>query len=341
MTGNLGDVDSPILNGQCKEGSFVYCEDPHANGSTYINGRPPASNPWSWGPYSATNLNDFESALTAAGYTVIRFGEKHQICPPFGAFGEDPSAALSNGITDDLIPPVEPNIDPAFVAINRCAALTVGKNDDRRDNLLSQMKSCLTELLELFQCPETKAADMRCESYNNPVTTGYRNWSDADALDDLVEEFGFPVPATKAIYVRIIEHDCDGVAQGSVGTVLGPYSVPQPNGADAMFTDLKAATQGTCIIAGPGSSSGPNGIGSNVAIEHVSGSNGTLVIQEGVSDNAGGINWLSSAQGFVTRDTGETGDFLISSNAGTYAGQTWDQLENSVSLVEADSCEKI
>ena len=115
------------------------CVDPCVNGSTYINGRPPASNAWSWGPYTAPNLNDFEAALTAAGYTVARFGEKHQICPPFGAFGEDPDALLDNGIGDPGPVPVEPNIDPDFVAETVCAVQTVGCNDGNRDDLLAQI----------------------------------------------------------------------------------------------------------------------------------------------------------------------------------------------------------
>ena len=125
--------------------TLTNCPDLCVNGSTYINGRPPASNPWSWGPYAADNLNDFEAALEAAGYTVTRFGEKHQICPPFGAFGEDPDAPLSNGITDDGQPVVEPNIDPDFVAAGDCAIHTLGCNDDRRDDLLEDILEELQE----------------------------------------------------------------------------------------------------------------------------------------------------------------------------------------------------
>ncbi len=92
----------------------VCVEDDCATGSTFINGRPPAGQPWSWGPYSAPDLVAFEAALTAAGYTVTNFGEKHQICPPFGAFGEDPAAVVTNAFGTST-PTVEPNIDPNYV----------------------------------------------------------------------------------------------------------------------------------------------------------------------------------------------------------------------------------
>lgn len=119
------------------------CADPCANGSTYINGRPPAANAWSWGPYSGENLNEFEAALTAAGYTVTSFGEKHQICPPFGAFGENPDALVDNGI-EPYAAVVEPNINPDYVATPLCADRTVGCNDDRRDALLETLVDALT-----------------------------------------------------------------------------------------------------------------------------------------------------------------------------------------------------
>ena len=125
---------------------FVDCPDPCTNGSTYINGRPPAGDPWSWGPYSADNLNDFEAALTAAGYTVHQFGEKHQICPPFGAFGEPASQVTNSFGTFDAT--VEPNIDPDFVPEDTCAIQVDGKNDDRRDTFLEEIASTIGECVE-------------------------------------------------------------------------------------------------------------------------------------------------------------------------------------------------
>lgn len=133
--------------------SIIGCPDPCRNGSTYINGRPPASNSWTWGQYTGANLVDFEAALTAAGYTVTSFGEKHQICPPFGAFGEDADAQIDNGIAV-YSATVEPNINPAFVPNDLCAEFTTGKNDALRDGLLkniadstalSAAKNCLME----------------------------------------------------------------------------------------------------------------------------------------------------------------------------------------------------
>lgn len=136
--------------------AVIECEDPCINGSTYINGRPPAGNSWTWGPYSGSNLNEFEAALSAAGYNVIQIGEKHQICPPFGAFGEDPDALLTNAVGTGQVP-VEPNIDPDFVADDpTCAVQTVGKNDDRRDGLLDSLleKFCEPECQYLTLCDE-------------------------------------------------------------------------------------------------------------------------------------------------------------------------------------------
>ena len=142
-------IEPPVEEPTNKEQTLIYCPDPCINGSTYINGRPPASNSWVWGPYSGDNLNEFEAALSAAGYTVEKHGEKHQICPPFGAFGEDANSVLNNGIGDGFIPPVEPNINPTFVADAKCAALTIGKNDDRRDRLLQEnnvLLQCLKDM---------------------------------------------------------------------------------------------------------------------------------------------------------------------------------------------------
>ena len=144
-------IEEPVQ--ECDEPTIVRCEDPCDTGSTYINGRPPASNAWTWGPYSEANLNDFEAALTAAGYTVHIVGEKHQICPVFGAFGEDPNALVDNGLAE-FAATVEPNIDPAHVSEITCAELTVGKNDDLLLGLikrlvesseLSAAKACLME----------------------------------------------------------------------------------------------------------------------------------------------------------------------------------------------------
>ena len=144
-------IEEPVQ--ECDEPTVVRCEDPCDTGSTYINGRPPASNAWTWGPYSEANLNDFEAALTAAGYTVHIVGEKHQICPVFGAFGEDPNALVDNGLAE-FAATVEPNINPAHVSEITCAELTVGKNDDLllglikrlvENSELSAAKNCLME----------------------------------------------------------------------------------------------------------------------------------------------------------------------------------------------------
>ena len=134
------------------------CADDCANGSTYVNGRPPAGQPWSWGPYSGANIVEFEAALEAAGYNVLQFGEKHQICPPFGAFGEDPDAELTNALLT-FVPPVEPNIDPNYEPTTECAVRTLGCNDDRRDDLLSNIDDTLESLVSEC-CPTGGAGEV-------------------------------------------------------------------------------------------------------------------------------------------------------------------------------------
>ena len=139
----LGDILEAI---NCNK---TECADPCENGSTYIFGRPPAGQPWTWGPYSGDNLVEFEAALTAAGYTVTASppgpnNEKHQICPPFGAFGEDPNALVINSVGESTAT-VEPNIDPDFVATPTCADRTVGCNDDRRDAKLDAILEALSK----------------------------------------------------------------------------------------------------------------------------------------------------------------------------------------------------
>lgn len=150
LVGDFVDCDTgeivPEPPKECDTPSIVVCADPCAEGSTYIFGRPPASQPWAWGPYSGDNLSDFEDSLAAGGYNVLQVNEKHQICPPFGAFGEDPSAELLvNGSPSSVT--IEANIDPDFVPEDLCAEVTTGCNDDRRDNLLTSIDDTLDSLL--------------------------------------------------------------------------------------------------------------------------------------------------------------------------------------------------
>lgn len=321
---------------ECDVATVELCEDPCKNGSTYINGRPPASNAWTWGPYSAPNLTDFETALEAAGYTVHRAGEKHQICPPFGAFGEDPDAVLDNGIGDPAAVPVEPNIDPEFVSEDKCALVTAGKNDDRRDAKLDEITDLLSQLVECLcgPCDEGVALNRACQSYSHPLTSGYRNWSDAGDLGDLASEFGI-TPTAPEMWVRITEFDCGGTAQPQVGQIFGPYT-PGPSGSDGFIADLEAAVAGTCLVPSVGPGSGPSGIGSNLNYSYDSTQDATLVIQEGVSVGAG-VGWFTSAQGFTVR-SGVAGDFISSSGNGVTTSYASDAVGDLPSYVDAQDC---
>lgn len=165
---------------ECDEPSIEVCEDPCVNGSTYIFGRPPAGEPWSWGPYSGENLVEFEAELTAAGYNVTQIGEKHQICPPFGYFGEDPDALVINAVGESEAT-VEPNIDPKFVPDNKCALVTTGKNDDRRDSLLGQ----LAEVVSDCECASGSASgEVAYQIADDAATEQSYGIGDVDASND-------------------------------------------------------------------------------------------------------------------------------------------------------------
>lgn len=210
------------------------------------------------------------------------------------------------------------------------------------NNKLDTMIGLLSELVECLckPCETETPLNQRCSTYENPLTSGYRNWSDADDFDLLADEFGYTAPPVREHWVRIIEHDCAGTAQPTVGQIFGPYPIPTTNGADQAITDIGAATANTCITIAPNANPGPSGIGSKIDISYDSAQDATLVIQEGISDGAGGVFWFTSAQGFTVR-SGVAGDFVSSSgntSTSNYAAQAAGDIE---SYVDGQDCETI
>lgn len=149
LVGQFVDCDSgevlPSPEIECAVADIVICEDPCKYVSVYINGRPPASLPWVWGPYSGDNLNDFEASMEADGRTVYLYGEKHAVCPPIDAelFVDGESAG---------VPPLEPNPVPEDVEPDQCAELVSGCNDDRRDESLESIIDKLCLLADALTC---------------------------------------------------------------------------------------------------------------------------------------------------------------------------------------------
>lgn len=179
----------------------------------------------------------------------------------------------------------------------------------------------------------------QCLSYSNFQTSGYRNWTDNDDYDDLASEFGFNTTTVspKEMWVRITEFDCNGTSQSQTGQIFGPYVVG--SGAHQSFlNDLSIATNGTCLQVGPSSNPGPNGIDTGLEYIYDSSQNSTLVLQEGVSNGTGGVNWFTSAQGVIVRN-GDAGDFIESTgipNPSTFANiASPDDFNNYVS---AEDC---
>lgn len=119
--------------------TIVECPDPCETVAVYINGRPPTEG-WAWAGIvdEPTNLNDFESQLEAAGYTVTTFGEQHYACPiPSGS-----PTVNGQAVTVSVIP----NPDPNFVAEPTCAKQVVVKNHP----LEGVLKTCDCGTTETF-----------------------------------------------------------------------------------------------------------------------------------------------------------------------------------------------
>jgi hypothetical protein len=245
--------------------------------------------------------------------------------------GDDPAVVLAR----------VPELDSAATEGEGCSLTTTGKNDDRRDDKLDEIIGLLGQLVECMcgDCPEDEAPllTQRCQSYGNPLASGYNNWGDPLEVPDLADEFGI-TPTANEMWVRIVEFDCGGTSQPQVGQVFGPYT-PGAGAADQFFTDLGAAISGTCLAIAPGTGTGAGG-SSNVAVDHDPAVDTTLVIQEGVTVGAG-PQWFSSAQGFVSR-AGVQGDFIESTGVGATSNYAAESDPNNLqSFTEADSCEAI
>lgn len=150
-------IDDPTLLTDCDTGdtitlpdppceqSFEACPDPCRNVAVYVFGRPPAEG-WTWpavGITSPVTLDVLEAQLTQLGYAVGASGEKQYACPP------PPGQPFVDG--EPATVAIEPNPDPKFVAVDRWAALTTGKNDDRRDDLLASIEALLESVIG--ECP--------------------------------------------------------------------------------------------------------------------------------------------------------------------------------------------
>jgi len=211
--------------------ALVECEDPCSNGSTYIVGRPPASNAWSWGPYSGANLNEFQAALAAAGYNLIQKSERHQICPPFGEFGEDPNALLDNGIGDPAAVPVEANIDPDFTPKDLGCALRVELKDPAQVLPVGE-STCGSGDEE--DCSVTEATQSEHSGFSVFAQDG------APAL----KYAAFDEAMTSAI-TTAIENDCLFVLKHGDGATFvgnGETSVPGETGSGVLSPGLASAT---------------------------------------------------------------------------------------------------
>lgn len=187
--------------------------------------------------------------------------------------------------------------------------------------------------------PEGVTLDRRCLSYSNMFTSGYNNWNDPDDFKGLADEFGISPTEPFQHWVRIIEHDCGGVAQSTVGTILGPYTVGAGSNQQ-MLNDLATATAGTCLVVSPSSNAGPNGNDTGLQYDYDSTQDSTLVLQEGVSVG-GGVAWYSSAQGVAVR-SGEVGDFIVSggvSNPSNFAATS--AAEDFEQFASGQDCEAL
>jgi len=179
-------------------------------------------------------------------------------------------------------------------------------------------------------CDGESTLDSECLGYSHPLASGYDNWRDADDLEDLAGEFGTTSDGT--IYLRIIEHDCDGTALSTVGQVFGPYT-PGPGVVDQAIADLYSATSNTCISVNNTGNPGGYGANSLNILTDSTVTEATLVVQEGAGDGAGGVNWFTSAQGWTKRGS-DVGDFISSSgNAATsdYASADQATIEGKLS----------
>ena len=184
-------------------------------------------------------------------------------------------------------------------------------------------------------CTKTVELSVKCRTYANPLTSGYRNWTNKKELIDLADEFGVEATASE-MWVRITEFDCGGTAQPQAGQIFGPYPTG-PAASTDFLNDLGAAVAGSCVGVAPSVSS-PGAIDishGNIPF--------TLVIQEGVTTGAG-VGWFSSAQGFVGRENDEGefegGDFISSNGNGattSYADRGLDDMGNFQPL---EDCEK-
>lgn len=204
----------------------------------------------------------------------------------------------------------------------------------------------LQEIVDLLggdgECPcdEETPKDKRCRAYANFLNSGYRNWSDIGDFDDLADEFGFTAPASpKETWVRITEFKCDGVSQSAEGQIFGPYPVGATASAD-FIADLGSATASACLQVGPSATS-PG----DMDYLYNSNTKATLVLQEGISDGVGGIDWFSSAQGIVVREDANgdfiAGDFITSSGNGSTTNYDASDVDDLDSYVDAEDCEDI
>jgi len=102
--------------------------------------------------------SEFSDAMAAAGYTEWIDGEAHWFCPcPEGAAGQPQGTFYidADGDTVTKIACVDnPNTD--LVGEGGCALRTLGKNDDRRDDLLEEIKDklCEDDCQWIVQCDE-------------------------------------------------------------------------------------------------------------------------------------------------------------------------------------------
>lgn len=195
--------------------------------------------------------------------------------------------------------------------------------------LEAKLNEVCTVLFEDSGCDDSVEIVRICESYNNPLATGYDNWNDPDDLESLADEFGITITGTPQIWVRALEAKCDGVSLPIEGKVYGPYS--PTGGVTQFFSDLAADTANQCIQISETTTGAING--SNTLQISTCAQDCTLVFQEGVNN----IDWFNSVFGFVSIG-GVTYDFLDNSYNGPLDGQPIDSFGQ---FVEGENCRDV
>jgi len=196
---------------------------------------------------------------------------------------------------------------------------------------ICEIEDKLEDLCE--DCPDAEpvAVDTKCETYNNPLATGYDNWNDTDDLKDLADEYGIALTEPLQLWVRVLEFKCGGVSQVIEGKVYGPYA--SGSGTAQFFADLAADTASTCLQVTPTTNPAING-STTLSVAHDSTKDCTLVLQEGVNN----IDWFSSVFGFMTYQ-GQGYDFIDNNYNGPIDGT--DPETGNLQIAEFENCEGV